>query len=69
MTVATTFSASQSATVRSPGLPATASRLAVRDAKDAVVSRDAEPESRRTSGRRLRSMKGCLSSNSSSVWI
>src|SRR5664280_1908931 len=56
---------SQSATRRSPGLPAIASRFSVVAANDADDIRETPPEKRLTSGLRVRSRNGCWSSISS----
>ena len=56
---------SQSATRRSPGLPASARRFSVRSVNDELVTRETVPDSRAASGRRVRSMNGCWSSSSS----
>ena len=51
---------SQSATRRSPGLPARARRFSVRSENDVLVTRATLPDRRAASGRRVRSMNGCL---------
>src|SRR5664280_3519712 len=56
---------SQSATRRSPGLPARASRFSVVAENDADDIRETPPEKRLTSGFRVRSRNGCWSSISS----
>src|SRR5664280_1565190 len=56
---------SQSATRRSPGLPAIASRFSVVAANDADDIRETPPEKRLTSGLKVRSRNGCWSSISS----
>ena len=60
-----TFMPSQSVTPRSPGLPARASRLAVRASNDELVMRATVPASLVASGRMVRSKNGCWSSSSS----
>jgi hypothetical protein len=50
---------SQSATRRSPGLPASARRFSVRSVNDADALRDILADIDATSGRSVRSMNGC----------
>jgi hypothetical protein len=56
---------SQSATRRSLGLPASASRFSVRSLNDEEATRFIRPDSDAASGRRVRSKNGCWSSSSS----
>src|SRR5450759_84009 len=56
---------SQSAIRMSPGLPASASRLSIESAEEALVTRLAVRERRARSGRIVRSRKGAWSSSSS----
>ena len=56
---------SQSATRRSPGLPARARRFSVRSENDVLVTRETLVDRRDASGRRVRSMNGAWSSSSS----
>src|SRR5512141_914986 len=56
---------SQSATRRSPGLPASARRFSVDALKDWLVMRATEPDRRPAKGRSVRSMSGAWSSSSS----
>ena len=56
---------SQSATRRSPGLPASARRFSVVWEKDVLVTRATDPDNRFASGRIVRSKTGCCSSSSS----
>src|ERR1700704_4233989 len=65
MTAAMALMPSQSATRRSPGLPARASRFAVRSANEALVTRATVPDNWAASGRRVRSRNGDWSSSSS----
>ncbi len=55
----------QSATRRSPGLPAIARLFSVLDVKDDEVNRETVPERRPASGRIVRSKNGAWSSSSS----
>ena len=65
MIAATALIPSQSATRRSPGLPARARLFSVRSANDVLVIRATEPDRRAASGRRVRSRNGAWSSSSS----
>ena len=56
---------SQSATRRSPGLPASASRFSVFSLNDELAMPEMRPEILLASGRSVRSMNGCWSSSSS----
>src|SRR5436190_5267674 len=62
---ATALIPSQSATRRLPGLPARASRFSAFSWNELLATRDIDPERRATSGRSVRSTKGCWSSSSS----